>query len=77
VALFQQLELFRGEMIREVTLNAGHANVQLVYWFLHLMRILFYLIQTVIILLQAKIQTHLLVNTEETNHTILTAPTFG
>ena len=77
MALFQQLELFRGEMIREAALNAGHANVPQVYWFLHLLRILFYLIHTVIILLQAKIQTYLLVNTEETNHTILTAPTFG
>jgi len=64
-------------MIREVASNAGHANVQPVYWFLHLMRILFYLIHTVIILLQAKTQTNLLVNTEETNHTIFTAPTFG
>jgi len=60
----QKLELFRDVMFHVVVVHVGRANVLLVYWFLHSMHIVFYLILTVIIALQAKIQPDLFVNTE-------------
>lgn len=61
---YLQLELSPGEMIREVALHVDHANVWLVYWFLHLMRSVWYLTGTVIISMKANIQTDLLINME-------------